>query len=331
MHSSFSDSARSPPIVRGMDIHSGLVVLDRARAADLIASLDEHDQSAVAAATGLSTAQLAAMTSGPFEPSDQVVHALAALYGVPVEGLGPRRTRLRLEPAALVGPTGDRIELTTPQTVLGQYVALVASMRTGVALSKISWRDDDVEVLARAFDWSSAAVLSSLRALAAESPSPRDTQLWGRHRLLPMIAGLALGVLSAGTVLLVADAARAGDSTRLSATTAEFGVDEALLVERTPGGVITRIGPVGLLEPLTVERAEPGSDATRRARVEVEMIDPLVVNNSEHPAAQTALRSPAAATTSALEILGVAGLDGVDRSAPEAVSSVQQLEELDGA
>ena len=161
----------------------------------------------------------------------------------------------------------------TPESVLAEYAALVTWMRGTSSSEPIVWRTDDIEVLARAFEWTPEAVRSALIAQAAAPDLARRSAKWRGRRLIPAVFVLVLGATLVGAILIVSDdPTPARPPTATVAPSPSFGLIPPVSVDRTDVGV-----EVGLIPPIAVEQP----DVTVAPVVEAALIDPVSVENPD--------------------------------------------------
>lgn len=166
-------------------------------------------------------------------PLDEpTVRWLAQLYEIDVDQLVPQRSQLIIdleEGSIAIGENRSSFELSNPEVVLSQYLALVYALR-GMKLGlPLKLRDLDLDVLSVALAMRTRSVQSMLHGLMAGDPEPiAAASRRFRNRLVVPVAGILVGVTAVGALLFVR-ADEPGVGARRSAT--PDGVEPVSLTE----------------------------------------------------------------------------------------------------
>jgi transcriptional regulator with XRE-family HTH domain len=174
---------------------------------------------------------------------DPDLEQLTDLYGIATTSLIPERSRLVIDLDEKVLGVGDRKvvlggDVVQEREVLGQYLAMVYTMRDLRPGLSVPLRTPDLEVLSFALERPTEELETELRQMMVDAGAvvePKMQRLRGRV-LIPAI-GLIVAATAAGVLLLVndSDATPAPEGTNPpAAVTTDIG--DAVVQERLPDG-----------------------------------------------------------------------------------------------
>lgn len=211
------------------------------------------DEVADATTGRFSRAALASIERGSIDVSDDDVKYLADTYGLATATLIPERSHLELDVAEGVLRTQVGVERfdpmsASPDDVLPRYLAMVYSMRHAGEGSKVSLRQEDLEVLGTALHIGVNRIEADLVALM-----DRPTASVGRHlssvtrRILIPAAGVMVAFCGVGALILAQGESpkdlpvpTAPDSTLAPAPAVDPGADVTSEVDVGTGAVQER-------------------------------------------------------------------------------------------
>lgn len=173
---------------------------------------------------------------------DPDIKVLTELYGIPTTDLIPERSHLVVDLTEGTMAAGDRIvtfagDEVERREVLGQYLAMVYSMRDVRPGTAVPLRTPDLEILEGVLSVPRAQVEAELRDLMVhhgELVEPRLARLRGRI-LIPVI-GVVVAATAAGMLLLVADSDASQPDDGDTPVTVETEIGDAVVQERLPDG-----------------------------------------------------------------------------------------------
>ena len=200
---------------------------------------------------GWSPVELLEVETGRRPVLDPDLVVLTDLYGIPTTSLIPERSRLVIDlDEGVLGVGSQQVVLggdtVQEREVLGQYLAMVYTMRDLRPGLTVPLRTPDLEVLSTALHRPTEELEEELLRMMVEAGAvvePRMRRLRGRV-LIPAI-GLVVAATAAGMLLLVndSDATPAPDSSNAPAaveTEIGDGVVQERLPDGTPGPVVVR-------------------------------------------------------------------------------------------
>jgi hypothetical protein len=174
---------------------------------------------------------------------DPDLEVLTDLYGIETTSLIPERSRLVIDlDEGVLGVGGHQVALggatAQDREVLGQYLAMVYTMRDLPPGRSVPLRTPDLEVLSTALSRPTDELEAELRQMMIDAGTvvePRMQRLRGRV-LIPAI-GLVVAATAAGVLLLVndSDAAPARDGADVPAAV-DVEVGDAVVQHRLPDG-----------------------------------------------------------------------------------------------
>jgi len=149
----------------------------------------------------------AGVEAGRVPLDEPTVRWLAQLYEIDVDSLVPQRSQLIVdleEGSIAIGENRDSLQMTDPEVVLAQYLALVYALRGLKVSAPLKLRELDLDVLSTALAMRTRAVQSQLHTLMAGDPEPiAAASRRVRNRLVVPVAGILVGVTAVGALLFV--------------------------------------------------------------------------------------------------------------------------------
>lgn len=200
-------------------------------------------EAADALGTNWSPVELLEVETGRRPVLDPDLEQLTELYGIATTSLIPERSRLVIDlDERVLGVGGQQVvlggDVVQDREVLGQYLAMVYTMRDLRPGLSVPLREPDLEVLSSALERPTDELEAELRQMMVDAGAvvePKMHRLRGRV-LIPAI-GLIVAATTAGVLLLVndSDATPAPEGANPpAAVTTDIG--DAAVQERLPDG-----------------------------------------------------------------------------------------------
>lgn len=189
-----------------------------------------------------STLDLLEVETGRRPVLDPDIAALTELYGIPTTDLIPERSHLVIdltEGTMAVGDDAvtfgsDRVER---REVLGQYLAMVYSMRDMRPGTALALRTPDLEILEGALRVERKDLEAELRRMMVDQRELIEPKVRGlRGRVLIPAIGVIVAATAAGMLLLVADSDASQPEGGATPVSVETEIGDAVVQERLPDG-----------------------------------------------------------------------------------------------
>lgn len=166
--------------------------------------------------SGFTVGELSDFEAGHRVLNDSLVSEITALYALDCGPIIPQRTTLTIDlNENLLVTAGHALPLTSQahDHVLERYLSLLYVLRDRDPGTRVSLRDEDLDILAASLAERRELIEEQLlRAMDPERDSVRGLAKWFRGRLWVPGAGLFVGAVSIGTLIMVSDSAVSSSS-----------------------------------------------------------------------------------------------------------------------